>query len=151
MEFLRSFLPRHFAGKPVVALPNVGCFPRLRINTFFSKKVPRAFLKYFGEVILKIAFLMESPIIFVKRWEFFVSDNDIAVLSKTFYPSFFFNYVKAWSFAVLCRSSLPPSRSCLVTQRSSSTRERVAWRDKNGFEGDYYRGYFCLLGRTSSR
>ena len=40
---------------------------------------------------------MESPIIFVKRWEFFVSDNDIAVLSKTFYPSFFFNYVKAWS------------------------------------------------------
>ena len=26
MEFLRSFLRRHFAGKPVVALWNVGCF-----------------------------------------------------------------------------------------------------------------------------
>ena len=90
MEFLHSFLPRHFAGKPVVALPSVGCFPRLRINTFFSKNVPWAFLKCFDAVILKIAFLMESPIIFVKPWEF-VSDNDIAVLSKNFYPSFFFS------------------------------------------------------------
>ena len=29
MEFLRSFLRRHFAGKPVVASRNVGCFVRL--------------------------------------------------------------------------------------------------------------------------
>ena len=29
MEFLRSFLRRHFAGKPVVASWNVGCFLRL--------------------------------------------------------------------------------------------------------------------------
>ena len=29
MEFLRSFLIRHLAGKPVVASPNVGCFLRL--------------------------------------------------------------------------------------------------------------------------
>ena len=29
MEFLRSFLRRHFAGKPVVASPNVGRFLRL--------------------------------------------------------------------------------------------------------------------------
>ena len=29
IEFLRSFLRRHFAGKPVAALPNVGCFLRL--------------------------------------------------------------------------------------------------------------------------
>ena len=29
MEFLRSFLRRHFAGKPVVVSPNVGCFLRL--------------------------------------------------------------------------------------------------------------------------
>ena len=28
MEFLRSFLRRHFAGKSVVASPNVGCFLR---------------------------------------------------------------------------------------------------------------------------
>ena len=27
--FLRSFLRRHFAGKPAVASPNVGCFLRL--------------------------------------------------------------------------------------------------------------------------
>ena len=26
MDFLRSFLRRHLAGKPVVAWPNVGCF-----------------------------------------------------------------------------------------------------------------------------
>ena len=32
MEFLRSFLRRHFAGKPVVALPNVGCFLRLKTH-----------------------------------------------------------------------------------------------------------------------
>ena len=31
MEFLRSFLGRHLAGKPVVASPNVGCFLRLKI------------------------------------------------------------------------------------------------------------------------
>ena len=29
MEFLRSFLRCHLVGKPVVALPNVGCFLRL--------------------------------------------------------------------------------------------------------------------------
>ena len=29
MEFLRSFLRSHLAGKPVVASPNVGCFLRL--------------------------------------------------------------------------------------------------------------------------
>ena len=29
MEFLRSFLRRHLAGKPVVASPTVGCFLRL--------------------------------------------------------------------------------------------------------------------------
>ena len=31
MEFLRSFLRRHFAGKPVVALWNFGCFLRLTV------------------------------------------------------------------------------------------------------------------------
>ena len=31
MEFLRSSLRRHLAGKLVVASPNVGCFPRLAI------------------------------------------------------------------------------------------------------------------------
>ena len=98
MEFLHSFLPRHFAEKPVVALPNVGCFPRLRIDTFFSKNVPWAFLKYFDEVILKIAFLMESPSIFVKPWEFFVSGNNIAVLSKNFHPSFFFSIMSTLFF-----------------------------------------------------
>ena len=30
MEFLRSFLRRHLAGKPVVESPNVSCFLRLR-------------------------------------------------------------------------------------------------------------------------
>ena len=30
MEFLSSFLRRHLVGKPVVALPNVGCFLRLQ-------------------------------------------------------------------------------------------------------------------------
>ena len=29
MEFLRSFLRRHFPGKPVETSPNVGCFLRL--------------------------------------------------------------------------------------------------------------------------
>ena len=46
MEFLRSFIRRHFAGKPVVASWNVGCFLRLHIrqtglkarNSFVSKK-----------------------------------------------------------------------------------------------------------------
>ena len=33
MEFLRSFLRRHFAGKPVVASRNVGCFLRLNLGT----------------------------------------------------------------------------------------------------------------------
>ena len=32
MEFLSSFLRRHFAGKPVVASRNVGCFLRLEFE-----------------------------------------------------------------------------------------------------------------------
>ena len=35
MEFLRSFLRRHLAGKPVIASPNVGCF--LRLVTFMKR------------------------------------------------------------------------------------------------------------------
>ena len=38
MEFLRSFLKRHLAGKPLVALPNVGCFLRLLPNLSVQKK-----------------------------------------------------------------------------------------------------------------
>ena len=40
---------------------------------------------------------MESRSIFVKPWEF-VSDNDIAVLSKNFYPSFFFQLCQSLVF-----------------------------------------------------
>ena len=32
MEFLRQFLRGHFAGKPVVASLNVGCFLRLTLT-----------------------------------------------------------------------------------------------------------------------
>ena len=35
MEFLPSFLRRHLARKPVVALPNVGCFLRLGNQSVF--------------------------------------------------------------------------------------------------------------------
>ena len=34
MEFLRSFLRRHFAGESVVASRNVGCFLRLIFERF---------------------------------------------------------------------------------------------------------------------
>ena len=34
MEFLRSFLRRHLAGKPVVTSPNVGCFLRLPFSWY---------------------------------------------------------------------------------------------------------------------
>ena len=34
-EFLRSFLRRHFAGKPVVTSRNIGCFLRLVETIFF--------------------------------------------------------------------------------------------------------------------
>ena len=37
MEFLRSFLRRHLAGKPVVASPNVGYFLRLLLYSFVGK------------------------------------------------------------------------------------------------------------------
>ena len=40
MEFLRSFLRRHLAGKPVVATPNVGCFLRLEHTWRFHCKRP---------------------------------------------------------------------------------------------------------------
>ena len=38
LNFLRSFLGRHLAGKPVVASPNVGCFLRLSRITHLSKE-----------------------------------------------------------------------------------------------------------------
>ena len=37
VEFLRSFLRRHLAGKPVAASPNVGCCLRLLLHNFFRK------------------------------------------------------------------------------------------------------------------
>ena len=41
IEFLRSFVSHHFAGKPVVALQNVSCFLRLRlIPTLVPFKFP---------------------------------------------------------------------------------------------------------------
>ena len=36
MEFLRSFLRRHFVGKPVVASQNVSCFLRLQNSPSFT-------------------------------------------------------------------------------------------------------------------
>ena len=36
MEFLRSFLRRHFAGKPVVASQNIGSFLRLPLTWSLS-------------------------------------------------------------------------------------------------------------------
>ena len=37
MEFVHSFLRRHLPGKPVVVLPNVGCFVRLFfLQMYFS-------------------------------------------------------------------------------------------------------------------
>ena len=38
MEFLRSFLRRHLARKPVVASPNVGCF--LRLHGKLTRRFP---------------------------------------------------------------------------------------------------------------
>ena len=38
MEFLCSFLGRHFAGKPVVAPQNVGCFLELHWTSFIRNK-----------------------------------------------------------------------------------------------------------------
>ena len=35
MEFLRQVFAHHFAGKPVVASRNVGCFFRLRVILIF--------------------------------------------------------------------------------------------------------------------
>ena len=38
MEFRRSFLRRHFAGKPILASRNVGCFLKLAITQLPKKK-----------------------------------------------------------------------------------------------------------------
>ena len=52
MEFLCSFLRRHFAGKPVVGSWNVGCFLKLeptlpvtviRVSNTFQIKIPEVF------------------------------------------------------------------------------------------------------------
>ena len=56
MEFLRSFLRRHFAGKPVVAQRNFGCFLGLvlfikvtdfTVTCFIAKCEPK--FKQFGK------------------------------------------------------------------------------------------------------
>ena len=38
MEFLRSFLRRHFAGKPVVRLGNVACFLKIDFMITLNEK-----------------------------------------------------------------------------------------------------------------
>ena len=47
MEFLRSFLWRHFVGKPVVALQNVSCFLSLTVLRWgdYTKKVGKSMPK----------------------------------------------------------------------------------------------------------
>ena len=47
MEFLRSFLRRHFAGNPAVASRNVGCFLRLPINVV-RQTIPGVLLGILG-------------------------------------------------------------------------------------------------------
>ena len=44
MEFLQSFLRHHFAGKPVVASRNVGCFPQAMTGPAVDKS--RYFLRF---------------------------------------------------------------------------------------------------------
>ena len=41
MKFLCSFLRHHLAGKPVVALPNVTCF--LRLRNFIPNRIDKLF------------------------------------------------------------------------------------------------------------
>ena len=41
-DFLRSFLRRHLVGKPVVASPNVGCFPAPFAKSFHDRSITEA-------------------------------------------------------------------------------------------------------------
>ena len=52
MEFLRSFLRRHLAGKPVVASPNVGCFLRLQFKLFLSRFLSSNFVKIIKDFVV---------------------------------------------------------------------------------------------------
>ena len=55
MEFLSSFLERHFEGKPVVASLNVGCFLRLE----FERLLP-IFVDALKCIVLTFIFLCEE-------------------------------------------------------------------------------------------
>ena len=46
MEFLRSLLRRNFAGKPMIASRNVGCFLRLTLPTIHLVYPPPPLPKY---------------------------------------------------------------------------------------------------------
>ena len=52
MEFLRSFLRRHLAGKPGVASPNVGCFLRLQFKLFLSRFLSSNFVKIIKDFVV---------------------------------------------------------------------------------------------------
>ena len=65
MEFLRSFLRRYTAGKPVEASPNVGCFLRLTLfsnlfirNVELSQRLYRIDTLLNGSLTSQIGFLV---------------------------------------------------------------------------------------------
>ena len=48
IEFLHLFLRCHFVGKPVVGLPNFGCFLRLLVTSHNSDNLPSHFFLHSG-------------------------------------------------------------------------------------------------------
>ena len=86
MEFLRLFLRRHFAGKPVVASRNVGCF-LLQGKQYFRHTTAAPLPMFFcrvvhicsvAEVRVMLSFFMKSLTLVIVAEVYFHSHADLS-------------------------------------------------------------------------
>jgi len=79
MEFLRLFLRRHWAGKPLIASPNVGCFLKLgTLNSLQSTVYNNSYLVvYFSTVFIKGLAPCNKGIRFPESGQFLLVESGI--------------------------------------------------------------------------
>ena len=84
MEFLRLFLRRHLAGKPLVASPNDDCFLKLgTLNSLQSTVYNNSYLVvYYSTVFIKGLAPCNKGILFPESGQFLLVESGILYFAR---------------------------------------------------------------------
>ena len=129
MEFLRSFLRCHLAGKPVAASPNVGCFLRLKCNVvqlclaeneiLLMRKWNHAFLPLASALVWKMTdrFIKKQT-----RWSNNKTSIELGYRKISWFVSVpRINYAHHWQIPICCSTSSKK----LLNVCTNHTKERL--------------------------